>query len=537
MRRVLTLALALAVLGVAVPGAWAQPAAPTPQVTITGFVDTVSTWSKNLQDNRFDRTGDTQWDTRNRGRFDIIGQLGTAKAVFGFEIDEAWGTTALNGLDNNLSSGGTGAQRAATNGAFDINTDTQGTVEVKWLYTEFQVPMMPFPTIVRVGAQPFATQYKLAALANGDFAGVNIDMNFTPNVKAHFTYAQIEENLTGSRRALGFGRGDDWAIIASVEVTPIKGLDIRPIYSFTQLVGSTSSSTRASVGGIGGPPSFNRSAIGGAAGPGLGLYENRHTIGVDARWRWGAFSLDPTFFYQFGNRDTDNPFGPAINSNTSQADISALFFDVIGGWRLGPLLLEARYMYTSGNRPKDQLSKDINYYQPIDTDTSYWAAGWGEIFSLGIDYFNGAIRGLGSGIGFDRYGRQQFAVRAIYSVTPAFDVRAVVSPGWTARSVDTDGTTTFGAGSSNGTLLCATHTANSAANPRGAGCNGDSSYMGTEVDLGMTWRFAPGLTFDLVGAILFAGGALDTSEVLNGVLTKRDAQNVYTIASRIRYSF
>ena len=53
----------------------------------------------------------------------------------------------------------------------------------------------------------------------------------------------------------------------------------------------------------------------------------------------------------------------------------------------------------------------------------------------------------------------------------------------------------------------------------------------------MTWRFAPGLAFDLVGAALFAGSALDSSEVLNGVLTKQDAKNIYTIASRIRYSF
>jgi hypothetical protein len=536
MRRVLALALAVAVLGVAVPGAWAQPAAPTPQVTITGFIDTITSWSKNLQDNLAFRTGDTEWYARNRGRFDIIGQLGTAKAVFGFEIDSAWGTTAIGGQDNNLAAGGVGAQRSGTTSAFDLNTDTQGSIETKWLYTEFQVPMMPFPTIVRVGAQPFAVQYKLAAYANGDFPGVNIDMNFTPNVKAHFTYVALEENLTGSRRSLGFGRGDDWAVIASVEVTPIKGLDIRPIYSFASITGSTTGNQpRNPVGGIGGTPAFTRSAIGGVGG--LGMYESRHTIGVDARWRMGPFSLDPTLFYQFGSRDTDNPFGPAINSNTREADISAWFFDVIGGWRLGPLLLEARYAYTTGNRPKDQLSRDVNYYQPLSTDTSYFAAGWGEILSLGIDYFNGSYRGLGSGISLDRYGRQQFALRAIYSVTPAFDVRGVVTPAWTAKSIDTDGTTTFGTGGSPGALLCATHTANSAANPRGAGCEGDSTYIGTEVDLGLTWRFAPGLSFDLVGGVLFAGGALDSSEVLNGVLTKRDAKNIYTIASRIRYSF
>ena len=184
-------------------------------------------------------------------------------------------------------------------------------------------------------------------------------------------------------------------------------------------------------------------------------------------------------------------------------------------------------MYTTGNKASDNLSNDtINYYQPLDTDTSYWAAGWGEIYSLGIDYFQGAIRSMGTAIGMDRYGRGQFALRAIYSVTPAFDLRAVVSPAWTAKSVDTDGTLTFsGIGNSNGNMI------------PGPGAKGDSSYMGTEVDLGLTWRFAPGLTFDMVGAVLFAGHALDISEVQNGVLVKRDAKNVYTFTSRIRYSF
>jgi hypothetical protein len=272
--------------------------------------------------------------------------------VFGFEIDHTFGLQSLSGQDNNLAAGGVAATHNGTTGSFDINRDTQGTIEVKWLYTEFPLPLMPFPVIARVGAQPFAAQYKQAAYANGDFAGVNLDFLINPTLKAHFTYVAIEENLTGSRRSIGFGRGDDWGIITSVEITPIKGLDIRPIYSFLSLTGSTSGSTRSTtIGGIGGSPGFTRSAIGGV--PGLGLYESRHTIGVDTRWRFGPFSLDPTFFYQFGTRDTDNPFGPAINSNTREADISAFFADIIGGWRAGPLLLEGRVTYVSGNRPKD----------------------------------------------------------------------------------------------------------------------------------------------------------------------------------------
>ena len=139
---------------------------------------------------------------------------------------------------------------------------------------------------------------------------------------------------------------------------------------------------------------------------------------------------------------------------------------------------------------------------------------------------------MGAQITHMRHGRQQFAVRAIYGVTPDLDLRGVVSPAWTARSVDTDGQPTFVPFQAGATKVC-----NTAATGPGAGCNGDASYIGTEVALGLTWRFAPGLTFDLAGAILFSGNALDASEVLNGVLTKMHAKNIYLLSSRLRYSF
>ena len=47
------------------------------------------------------------------------------------------------------------------------------------------------------------------------------------------------------------------------------------------------------------------------------------------------------------------------------ADMSAFFADVIGSYQLGPLLLEARGMYTTGNRAGDNLAKGIRYYQPL----------------------------------------------------------------------------------------------------------------------------------------------------------------------------
>ena len=99
-------AMLCAALGSPVPGAYGQPTAPVPEVRITGFLDTITSWSKNLQDTLIYRTGDREWYARNRGRVDVIGQLGTAKFVMGLEIDSTWGPPPSSGADNNLAAGG-----------------------------------------------------------------------------------------------------------------------------------------------------------------------------------------------------------------------------------------------------------------------------------------------------------------------------------------------------------------------------------------------------------------------------------------------
>jgi len=41
---------------------------------------------------------------------------------------------------------------------------------------------------------------------------------------------------------------------------------------------------------------------------------------------------------------------------------------VIGSFQLGPLLLELRGMYSTGNKARDNLATKIRYFQPLDTD-------------------------------------------------------------------------------------------------------------------------------------------------------------------------
>jgi len=66
---------------------------------------------------------------------------------------------------------------------------------------------------------------------------------------------------------------------------------------------------------------------------------------------------------------------------------------------------------------------------------------------------------------------------------------------------------------------------------------GDSRYIGTEMDLGLTGRFAPNTAHDRQAAYLKVGHALDTAEVLNGLHTRRTANDGYLMAARVRLAF
>ncbi|HEV2056115.1 MAG TPA: hypothetical protein VGV06_13230 [Methylomirabilota bacterium] len=576
MRRILFLSLALmALLGfVAPPDLLAQAAAPQPKFTITGFIDNVGTWTQNMSisDLNVNRNRDHQMYGRTRGRFDIIGEVGSAKGVFGFEIDSYWGQTGF--IDSNNGPGCASASSISTlqcgavgNGAessFDLNTDTQGNFQVKWLYVEFPLPLVPFSTIARLGGQPFATaaNYKLATYANGDFPGVNLYTTFSPTFKLQMTYVAIDENLLGKGSA-PFGpfanslnapgtatfnnkcqtatatlanctpqsRGDNFALIGSPEITVMKGLDIKPMYSYAFFNGLTSGSARQGRGGVstlaGGPfapiASANAngsSGVGGNDGAGTGVHEYRHTVGLDARWRSGPFSLDPTILYQFGTQAKwlqdfagvaacgaacSNPYGTV--GTRKSADINAWLGDIRTSFQLGPLLLSHMVMWTTGQDAKSNPYKSIKYFTPLDTDTSY-LADWGtQIMSLGVDYYqilcsNTAACGSnpGTAIGWDKYGRVSTGVKASYAITPALTVGAGITPNWTWNKVDTDAFVVAGSGLQPN-FVCRKTLIN--CRPQG-----ESNYLGTEFNAALTYRFAPGLVFDWAVGYLETGNAM-----------------------------
>ena len=607
MRRMLVLSLALmALLGfVAPPDVFAQAAAPTPKATITGFIDNVGTWTQNMStsDLNWGRNRDHQVYGRTRGRFDIVGEVGQAKAVFGFEIDSYWGQTGFIDSNNGPGCVTSGTTAAVTCGAvgtgsessFDLNTDTQGNLQIKWLYTEFPLPLVPIPIIARLGGQPFATaaSYKLGMYAAGDFAGINLYATISPTFKTQFTYVAVDENLLGKGAfgpvlpfttslqnkcitATGVttggistapgavtgnctpqSRGDNWALIGSPEITVMKGLDIKPMLSTFHATGLTSTAARQGRGGVsvaaGGPfaptsaVNANGSAgVAGADGAGTGVHEYRHTVGVDARWRSGPWSVDPSFYYQFGQQAKWNPGGIASAYGTAgtrqSADIKAWLVDIRSSYQLGPLLLSHLIAWTSGQDAKSNPYKSIKYYQPLDTDTGF-LADWGtQIISLGVDYYQimgaaSAAGNPGTEIGWDKYGRIVTGIKASYAWTPSLTVGAGITPSWTSNKVDTDAFLV-----SNGGLqpsfVC---------RKTGQSCRpqGESQFLGTEFNLALTYRFAPGLVFDWAFGYMMTDSALSHRFVGSdynagaGAPVRKDigVEPIAISTARVRFSF
>ena len=117
------LMLALAILALAAPLAYAQT--PAPKVTINGLIDNLTSYSQNIDiyNSGVLNRSDKMWYGRTRGRFDIIGEVGKAKAVLGLELDLSYGQAGR--ASSNFTNGG-GATSGAVTPAVESGFGTDG---------------------------------------------------------------------------------------------------------------------------------------------------------------------------------------------------------------------------------------------------------------------------------------------------------------------------------------------------------------------------------------------------------------------------
>jgi hypothetical protein len=552
MRRSVVVVLAvLAILGLLAPPSFAQ--APAPKVTITGLVDFVTTAYKNWSQvgnqaasvaagSQPDVTNSKEkgWYSRERGVFTLTGEVGKVKGVWAIELDFTNGAGNFNASSQPGSLATVGVAQSGTSANFDLDTDVQGAVETKWLYLEAPVtgpgslmPFIPVATIGRFGGQPFrGHNYKVGILASGDFPGVALETVWAPNVRSTLTFVQISEALD---RFIAPNQKDSIAILASLEMDVFKGLTIKPTYAYAFYDGGNCGTANLGTPAWGG---YNVNAncpavtAGSVAAPGgVGRNIKRHYFGGDVRWTMGPITIQPTFIYLIGEQEVLNR-----NGVVNDVDIRSFIADTVVGFRTGPLNVEARMMYTPGQNansdPQNAGGGTIRRYDPINSGFGYMS-GWTEIWTGDIDYATSLYAGRSSLVlrespSYDKYGRIFGALAADYSLTPALTFRAVTNVSWTDTSVDTKGILANGITPS--------------ANPFHGG---KERYLGNEWILGLTYRFAPNVTFDLAAAALITGDALNIQHtggdgnntcITDGVPTCQ-SRNVYKGSARLRVTF
>ena len=553
MRRSVVVVLAvLAILGLLAPPSFAQ--APAPKVTITGLVDFVTTAYKNWSQvgnqaasvaagSQPDVTNAKEkgWYSRERGVFTLTGEVGKVKGVWAIELDFTNGAGNFNASSQPGSLTTVGVAASGTSANFDLDTDVQGAVETKWLYLEAPVtgpgslmPFIPVATIGRFGGQPFrGHNYKVGILASGDFPGVTLETVWTPNVRSTLTFVQIGEGLD---RFIAPNQKEQIAFLASLEVDVFKGLTIKPTYAYAFYDGGNCGTANLGTPAWGGyNPNTNCPAVtaGSVAAPGgVGRNIERNYFGGDVRWTMGPITVQPTFIYLLGNqqillRGTPRP---------TNVDIRSFIADTVVGFRTGPLNVEARIMYTPGENANNDNQNGgggtIRRYDPINSGFGYMN-GWTEIWTGDVDYITSFYAGrsglvLRESPSYDKYGRIFGALAADYSLTPALTFRALTNVSWTDTRVDTKGILANGITTS--------------ANPFNSG---KERYLGNEWILGLTYRFAPNVTFDLAAAALITGDALNIQRtggdgnnqcVTDGVPTCQ-SRNVYKGSARLRVTF
>ena len=511
---------------------------PWPNFSITGVVDTVFTYGSNVFDGNFASASDGGWRERNRVRLSLIHEIEPLrlKEVLQLQSDLRW-----------HEAGGLGDEA----GAIGFQRRNGEPLFVRYAFVEFPLPWpspMPYSTL-RLGLQPFDTTLKPAVLFTDDFAGFWLRSELTDRVTLELGYAALD--VPDATVLLRDNRGADSLVFLSVTFeVPHTGTGtfarLRPILAYFAASGLTDDAARCRIQCAGLPA--NRRGAGYFPNGGT---EHRYYAGLDAELSWEAeFHFAPTFIYMTSTADTagdaatlalscgGTPCPASPGARRQQMLTRSWLVDLRGGWRCRLLAVncealhvESLAMWTPGDASHHNLFRKNRVYHPVGTHGNY-LLGWNEILAPGsVDYLTGTAHGMGENIGLGRYGRIQVGTRVSYTLWRTGYDEAIASvkgsTAWTDQAVDTDAGPVSGTNTpAFGNVPCAIAETN--CRP-GNNRRGDERYIGTELSVGFTYRLALGLTFDVVGAYLFAGGALDSAT--------RAARNAQLVAARVRFQF
>jgi len=527
-------AMLLVMIGLAAAPAFAA------ELRTTGFIDNVFPhWERNISstnaDNDVTRNHDQATWGRTRGRmfFNFIAS-DDLRGVFGFELDAVYGAPRLD-------SAGSGCYANPDDGiyenaacGFGKNTDINN-FELKHLYVDFRIPQIPIGNRTQLGGFPLAaTPLHGATILHGDFGGGVTRLTFTDRVALMLYYVQLEEDADTFRLPANTRLGEDYATGATLQLRPIDGLDLHLVGVYGHLQDPFGGLLRNESGPFNNIQNDATNVT----------TESRYYLGFDSRYRIGNLSLEPFFVYLLGTRNFCAP-GTMLNTNGTGAvpctspvgsplstDINAYVGSFLVRYVTGQWLLQAKYVYASGNRAGDDLNNrgngrrsDVKGYRHFVTDGSPVWNEWFEI--LGRSEVDGnslrTFRRQFEAGHLDRFGFQEVAIRPDYQFSDKLTLEMAAGAFWTAgmptscpavlRSV-----TTGACGSPN----------NSSGQPI-YNFTGQSNFIGWEVDAGFRYSIMPGLTWTpRVGYASY-----DDALAANN----RSSQGAWTFSNRMIYIF
>jgi hypothetical protein len=258
--------------------------------------------------------------------------------------------------------------------------------------------------------------------------------------------------------------------------------------------------------------------------------ESRYYLGIDARWRLGNTSIEPTFVYLLGSRK----FTSASQALTGvrDTDFNAFFGSFQVSHTLGSWLFQGKYTYVSGNKADDDINNrgfgsraDVKYFSPMNNDGGPFYHEWFEIFGssevdgTGIDTF----RRMGESGGLETFGWQQIAGAVEYKATDNLILEGAAGGFWAAQKPGCPAVVRVGS------ITGPCGGPDTASGEPLLNFTGDSRYLGFEVAAGARYTIMPGLTW--TPRLSYA----DYGEGLNQ--NGRKATNAWVLVNRIIYIF
>jgi len=471
---------------------------------------------------------------RFRGFFNFIAS-DDLRGVFAIELDSAYGAPSRDIVFSRCIA----AEQCGFRNAIDINN-----FELKQLYVDFRIPQLPFGNRVRVGGFPAdVTPLHSHLVYTSDAGGLDVRLNFIPEVSLLLHYIQLEEDVERFPGSVKIG--EDYLTGGTLMLKPAPGLDLHLL----GVHGHLQAPFGAILTGIFGP--FN----GIQGDPTNVVTEDRYYLGFDSRYRLGNLSIEPTFIYLFGTRKFCAPnsqipgpvggaiggaaVGAAVNCTSPvtggvrEIDLNAFEAQLLLQYTMGAWLLAGKFAYTSGNETNDDINNrplagvtrpaDVKGFRPLGIDILHRFGEWFEVLGrsevdvLGIN----SPFGAGKQGTLDRFGWVVFGAKAEYKATDKLTLEGAVGAFWTAEetacpaSIRTSATVCGGPQTSAGTPAF--------------DFTGNSRYAGTEIDVGLRYTILPGLSWTPRFGWGFLGDAFQTQN--------RNVQDAWVLINRLLYTF